>query len=146
MIYPFIDEETIPDSENLVIPEEYEIDFETGQLTGRIVEGLDAVKVWIWIVLQTAKNRFYIYSQDFGQDFDELVGTSYTQGYVEMEYERMIEECLSGNEYIEGIENYEFRIDEKGEISINFKIRTIFGEEEVNVRGNDLRINYGTDA
>lgn len=146
MIYPFIDEETIPDSENLVIPEEYEIDFETGQLTGRIVEGLDAVKVWIWIVLQTAKNRFYIYSQDFGQDFDELVGTSYTQGYVEMEYERMIEECLSGNEYIEGIENYEFRIDEKGEILINFKIRTIFGEEEVNVRGNDLRINYGTDA
>lgn len=146
MIYPFIDEETIPDSENLVIPEEYEIDFETGQLTGRIVEGLDAVKVWIWIVLQTAKNRFYIYSQDFGQDFDELVGTSYTQGYVEMEYERMIEECLSGNEYIEGIENYEFRIDEKGEISINFKIRTIFGEEEVNVRGNDLRINFGTDA
>lgn len=146
MIYPFIDEETIPDSENLVIPEEYEIDFETGQLTGRIVEGLDAVRVWIWIALQTAKNRFYIYSQDFGQDFDELVGTSYTQGYVEMEYERMIEECLSGNEYIEGIENYEFRIDEKGEIRINFKIRTIFGEEEVNVRGNDLRINYGTDA
>lgn len=30
-----------------VIPKEYGIDFKTGQLTGEIVEGLEAVKVWI---------------------------------------------------------------------------------------------------
>ena len=41
-----------------VIPKEYGIDFKTGQLTGEIVEGLEAVKVWIWLVLQTPRYRY----------------------------------------------------------------------------------------
>ena len=32
----------------LEIPKEYGINFKTGQLTGKIVEGKEAIKVWIW--------------------------------------------------------------------------------------------------
>ena len=35
------------------MPKEYGIDFKTGQLTGEIVEGIEAIKVWIWMCLHT---------------------------------------------------------------------------------------------
>ena len=34
---------------------EYDIDFETGFLTGQIVSGADAVKVWAWIGITDIK-------------------------------------------------------------------------------------------
>lgn len=40
-------DETLEESEKITTPKEYEIDFKTGQLTGRIVEGLEAIKIWI---------------------------------------------------------------------------------------------------
>ena len=35
------------------IPREYGIDFQTGRLTGRIVEGIEAIKVWVWNCLHS---------------------------------------------------------------------------------------------
>ena len=47
----YIESETETEQiEESKIPKEYEIDFKTGQLTGRIVEGAEAIKVWIWLV------------------------------------------------------------------------------------------------
>lgn len=145
MIYPFIEEDEIPDGNDVPVPREYEIDYKTGQLTGRVVEGLEAIKAWVWLALQTAKNRFYIYSENYGQEFEELAGSTYTKGFIELEYQRMVEECLLQNEYIESIEEYEFAADEAGNAEIRFKMVTSYGEEEINVRGNDLRANYGSD-
>jgi hypothetical protein len=42
-------------------PSDYEIDFETGKLTGRIITGLPAIKQWVMIVLGTDK---YYYTPD----------------------------------------------------------------------------------
>lgn len=39
----------------LDVPKEYGIDFATGQLTGKIVEGKEAIKVWIWNCLKTQR-------------------------------------------------------------------------------------------
>lgn len=42
------DEENLEElGEEKETPKEYGIDFSTGQLTGQVVEGLEAVKVWI---------------------------------------------------------------------------------------------------
>ena len=46
----------------IIIPKEYGIDFNTGQLTGRIVEGIEAIKVWVWLCLRTQRFRYPIYS------------------------------------------------------------------------------------
>ena len=58
------------ETEDEKIPKEFEIDFATGQLTGRIVEGLDAIKVWIWLALQTPRYRYPIYTWDYGNEFE----------------------------------------------------------------------------
>ena len=49
--------EQTPAAQVLAIPREYGIDFETGQLTGEIVEGIEAVKVWIWCCVNSRGHR-----------------------------------------------------------------------------------------
>ena len=75
MMFPFVDnEEEDEKEENLYIPREYGINFETGQLSGKIVEGYDALLVWVWLALKTPRYRYYIYSEDYGQEYEELIG------------------------------------------------------------------------
>ena len=110
-----------------VIPKEYGMDFETGQLTGEIVEGLEAVKVWIWLVLQTPRYRYYIYTWDYGNEFEDLIGKGYTEEYIEAEAQRMTEDCLLINENIKEITGFSLQV-EKGMLYISFTAETIYGE------------------
>ena len=131
MMFPFIDtdDEDVQESEQY-IPREYGINFETGQLSGKIVEGYDAILVWTWLALHTARYRYYIYSDDYGQEYDELVGKSYSQELIQSELERMTEECLMENPYITGIVNFScVKNDEK--VTISFSLITSLGDGEV---------------
>lgn len=131
MIYPFGDEEiTEQQEEEIYIPKEYGIDFETGQLTGKVVEGLEAVKVWAWLALQTARERYYIYTTDYGQEYEDMIGKGYTKDYLKAELKRMTEECLTVNPYIAGIENFEMSKD-GDHVTLSFLMITNLGDTEV---------------
>lgn len=116
------------------IPREYEVDFETGQLTGRIVEGTAAIKVWIWSCLHTQRFRYQIYSWDYGADLEQYVGQMLTDEYLETDLRDEIEEALKVNKYITGIDDYVFtRTGSK--VTVSFSAQTLLGniEEEYNV-------------
>lgn len=132
MIYPFENavQEEVEAQEEVYIPKEYGINFETGQLSGKIVEGLEAVKVWAWLALQTARQRYYIYSTDYGQEYEDLIGKSYSKEYTDTELKRMTEECLLINPYITGIEDFEAAKNEDC-VELSFKMITLLGDEEV---------------
>lgn len=128
----YVEDEAVAEelAEERQIPREYEIDFATGQLTGKIVEGLDAIKVWIWLALQAPRYRYYIYTWDYGNEFDSLIGRGYTEEYIDAEARRMTEECLLANKDIESISD--FRISMSGDLlSVSFWANTIYGEIEV---------------
>lgn len=132
MMFPFVDnEEEDEKEENLYIPREYGINFETGQLSGKIVEGYDALLVWVWLALKTPRYRYYIYSEDYGQEYEELIGKSYSKELTDSELERMTEECLTENPYITGIENFTCAKDE-GKVTVSFRLITELGDGEVN--------------
>lgn len=97
-----------------------------------IVEGVDALMVWCWIALHTPRYRYYIYSDEYGQEFEDLIGKQYSEGYTNSELERMTEECLCVNPYIEGITDFEcVKKDEK--IMLSFKLITTLGEQEAEI-------------
>ena len=73
-----LDEIEVYKSPEIKVPREYEIDYETGQMTGKIVEGLEAIKVWIWLVLKIPRYRYLLFSWDYGNEYDALVGKSYS--------------------------------------------------------------------
>lgn len=123
------DDEELEEQEESQIPREYEIDFETGQLTGNIVEGAEAVKVWIWLALQTPRYRYYIYSWDYGHEFEDLIGQEYTEEYIEAETRRMTEDYLCSNENIQEITD--FSVNMENDVStISFVANTVYGEVE----------------
>lgn len=118
--------ETVKTIDKIKKPKEYEIDFKTGQLTGRTVEGLEAIKVWIWLVLQTPRYRYYIYTWDYGNEFEDLIGQGYSAEYITAEAQRMTEDCLLVNEDIQSI--YDFSVDmENDQLSVSFTANTIYG-------------------
>ena len=117
------------------IPKEYEIDLNSGQLTGRIVEGTEALKVWIWLCLKTQRFRYPIFSWDYGIDIDQYIGEALSDEYLETDLRDEISDALCVNPYITGISNYVFeRIGEK--VRVSFSVDNTLGEsikEETNV-------------
>ena len=137
-MFPFDieDEEVLEDDEKeLTIPVEYEIDFETGQLTGKKVYGKDAIKVWIWNALATSRYRYDHHSWEFGHELENLIGTTNDADYVKACAKGMIEECLKVNPHIIGISNFKCASDGDS-VVCSFTVITDLGEiegEQMNV-------------
>lgn len=133
-MFPFDieDEDVEVEEKEEEVYKEYEIDWETGQLTGRIVEGLEAVKVWIYLALQTERYVFEQFTWVYGNELPTLIGTSNNQEYLQMEVKRMVKDCLSVNEHILDIDNFQCEVEDE-KIMISFMAITDYGEVDISV-------------
>lgn len=133
-MFPFdLEDEEVEVTENEEKPyKEYEIDYTTGQLTGRIVEGLEAVKAWIYLALNTDRYHFQQYTWDYGHELSTLIGTTTDAEYITMEAKRLVEECLYQNEHIMDITDFTATI-ENDKLSMKFTVETDYGEVEMSV-------------
>lgn len=132
MFIPFMENGNANTDPNTYTLREYAIDFETGELTGGIVEGKEAVKVWIYKALKTTRYVHDIYSWDYGHDLDNLIGKDYDKGFVNSEVERIITDTLTIHPNIKRC--YDFTVTFNGDcISVIFTVDTDFGEVTVNV-------------
>lgn len=133
-MFPFDieDEEIDVEVEEETVRSDYEINFETGELTGRIITGFDAIKQWVKIVLLTDRYRYPQYSWDHGGELSTLIGQGYDEAYVKSEVKRMIEDAILIDEDILGIEDLTCSMmDDR--LSIHFYLNTIYGGGEVDV-------------
>lgn len=134
-LFPFVTDEEIAQ----VTPEvtassirEYELDFKTGRLTGRIVEGVDALCVWAYLALKAKRYRWVIYSWQYGEEYTNLIGYSFDEDYLYSEVKRYIEECLFINEHVTGIED--LTVNQVNEmLYIRFRMITDVGSKEVSM-------------
>jgi hypothetical protein len=131
-LFPFIEDENEVTSQVSSIIKEYEIDFTTGRLTGRIATGVDALAIWAYLALKTKRYDYLIYSWSYGEELSDLIGNSYSEEYLSSEVKRCIEECLTQNEHITGIDNLSIS-NKKEKLNINFKLITDIGEVDMNV-------------
>lgn len=119
------------------IPKEYAWDFEKNDFKLKdgkfqIVEGTEALKIWIWKALKTSKFVYPIYSDDYGQEFEGLVGKGISKSLAESEAKRLTLECLEENEHILSISN--FKADKSNDIlKITFTAITDCGEVIIDV-------------
>lgn len=125
-----VDDESILQPAELGTPKEYEIDFETGQLTGKIVEGKDALKVWIWLCLKTQRFAFAIYSWDYGCDFEQYIGSVLTDEYFMTDCEDELREALTINPWITDVSAFYGERD-GSRLYIEFLVDTTLGSFEV---------------
>lgn len=137
MIFPFIDGGTESSIEEKQTPKEYAWDFENDTLAlinGKpfIVEGLDAVRVWVYMALKTQRYKHLAYTWNYGTEINELIGKKMPTSKLNQEAKQLIEDALLINPYIKAISNVSTK-QVKNKIEINATIQTTFGEVDVNV-------------
>ena len=135
-MFPFDIEEddldVIEEDETTSEPSDYEINFATGELTGRIITGLPAIIQWIRLALGTDRYFYNQFSWNYGSELNELIGQSYSEEYIESEVTRMVTDALSVNENIDSISSMEVSM-ENDTLHISFTVNTPYGSGEVEV-------------
>ena len=111
-MFPFDieDDEVDVEIDEQTVPSDYEIDLETGKLTGRVITGLDAIKQRVMIVFGTDRYYYNQYSWEHGHELNELIGKNYTLDYLKTEAKRMVEDALAPDEDIESVEDFDCEI------------------------------------
>ena len=131
--FPFEEDTTedlIEEEEEEYYPKEYDIDFLTGKLTGKIAEGARALAIWAYLAIKTQRYKYFQYSWEYGCEICELIGKTYSDEYIHSEVNRMLTECLEVNPYINEVDN--LQIDRSDDtLKITFTILTDYGDEEV---------------
>ena len=56
---------------------DFYFDETTGTFTGQVVEGVSALKGWIYFALRIARYRYPIYSWKYGSELETLIGKSF---------------------------------------------------------------------
>lgn len=133
----FTDTQQVIVEADLPLFKEIAIDFNTGEpilQNGEVIilEKTEALKVWVWKILKTERNRYLVYSEDFGNDLIENIGQIYDKTTKDALMINEIKTCLLVNPYITNV--YNFSIEGGRSPIISFNVDTIYGtvESEVN--------------
>ena len=98
----------------------------------KIVEGNEAIKVWVYKALLVPRYNYSIYSWNYGSELMDLIGKAYTPSLTKEEAKRYIKEALLINPYILEVTVVDTSFN-NGLLSADIKIVTIYGESEVTI-------------
>jgi len=98
----------------------------------KIVEGNEALKVWIYKAVKTQRYKHIIYNDDHGTEIYKYIGKSYTKKFTEAEIVRDIKEALLVNEYILEIK----KIDANyigSTLTVEVELTTVYSDMDMEV-------------
>ena len=98
----------------------------------KIVEGNEAIKVWVYKAILTPRYNYSIYTLDYGNELLDLIGKAYTPSLTKEKAKRLIKEALEINPYILEVEVTDINFKDCL-LSADIKIVTIYGESEVTI-------------
>lgn len=131
-MFPFdVEDDEVQETEEKAL-KDYEIDFEKGSLTGRMVTGLDAIIQSIKLALKIDRYFYPQYSWEYGSELNTLIGKNYSQEYVQSEVQRMLEDLVLGFDEVLSISDIQCTMD-RDKLTISFRLETIYGGGEVSV-------------
>ena len=91
----------------------------------KIPTKIDSIKQWIELFIRTEKDKFLIYTDEFGCDFSDLVGWRLPRGYQVAEIMRRINDgILSKCPCVSSVDEWEFNAG-----TFRFTVTTDTGEE-----------------
>lgn len=122
---PKVNDDLIIDFKIKEIPSNtYKLYINSNTITG-LVDGIEAVKQAVYLMLNIERYRHIIYSWNYGIELCDLIGKpSY---FVISELERIISEALMQDNRIKGVSDFAFKT-EKGKVYADFTVNTIYGK------------------
>ncbi len=136
-IFPFISPSVLEENttEELPMYREYAYDFDNNKLlrdaagNTYLVEGNEAIKIWIFKALHTQRYKYLAYSRDFGNECGSLTGQPKNK-ITFSELRRFIIESLMANPYITELKDFDFSRTPESVI-VTFTCVTIYGEADI---------------
>lgn len=110
------------------------LDIETGELRNRKVERKQAIKQFIRKALKTARYRYLIYSDEYGCELEDAIGSVASDNLIYTEIPRFIREALIYDDRISDVTNFRIFRHPKY-LRVEFTVRTVEGliNEEVTI-------------
>lgn len=132
MIFPDI---KIPDEVTplpVTYGKELDYNFTTGQFVmedgaPRVLEGPDALRIWIMKTLLTARYRFPIYSFAYGCEMEDFIGYDIPRAVLEAEIPRVITEALIHDDRINDVRDFSIE-RESDYLIVEFTVITFDGQ------------------
>lgn len=97
------------------------------------VDGLEAVKQAVEIILNVDRFWWQIYSPNSGMEWDGLIGLD--PGYVASELQRRILDALSVDDRVRGISDFSYSVS-GNVLNATFTVDTVYGETQTTVEVN----------
>ena len=97
--------------------------------TGRqkTVTGSQAWAEWCVKALSSERYKYLIYSDNYGEEIDTLLGKSYPKKVIESEIKRMVKDCLLADKRNASVDDFNFTwIDDR--IIFSCSVKNIIGE------------------
>lgn len=93
-----------------------------------LVDEVESIRQAIFMILNTERYDYLIYSWDYGVELKDLFGEPVT--YACPEIERRVTEALTMDERILDVNSFEFDYSKRGVIHVTFTIDTLYGDVE----------------
>lgn len=147
-VFPFIDAGKTAESAEQELPllKEYAYDFEKNELLldadGRtfLVEGREALRIWIFKALFTERFHYIAYSAAYGSEWKEqLTGRAMNGEIIKLELERFIVEALMVNPYIKRLDNFVFDNTFTG-MTVSFDVTSVYGADTILIPVREVKV------
>ena len=87
-----------------------------------VVEGIEALKVWIYKTIKTTRFKYLVYSNAYGTSIKSFIGKVFIEK-VKNDFKKEIIEALLINNYIESVSIIEYNLD-YNKLFLSLKIET----------------------
>ena len=126
-----LEEETLPSYTYLV---------KNGRIRS-MTDGHDAMIQAVDKILRTERFVFPIYDEDYGNDFNELLGKEFD--YAEVEVERMLGEALYADDRVTDVSVDEIQKTDSTTLTVTGTVETIFGTIPIE---SEVMLGESTDS
>ncbi len=136
--FPFLDSAASTEEEELPTFKMYDYDFEkndfvrdgNGQMI--LLEGNDALKIWLIKMLKTSRFTWLAYSDRYGCEVYDWIGKVTKKPVAESELRRLLTESIMVNPFVKSIDEMNFNHERRGnELTIDITLTTVYGKLEV---------------
>lgn len=116
-----------------VIPSRtYTLDFDTNQIAEVFIDDMEAIRQAALKSIYTNRDRYLMYSSDYGCEIFYLLGSGYSEDYLKLEVPRLIKEALMPDDRVVDTQN--FVISKDGDtLNIQFDLITNISNDSTTV-------------
>lgn len=109
----------------------YRIDWENKRISG-MVDGKEAAIQQVKKGLLTKRYAYLIYDDQYGNDLFNKVGNAdLDPEYLDNDVPEMISDCVIPDDYVDGVEKVDFKIEDEDKVDIYVEVNTIFGDVSI---------------